>query len=200
MFGTFADFAYWDRKVDERIFLIEVSNGSGQVGASGYYPSYECYNMALDQGWHLAPTMNQDNHGGRWGNSNEARCVILAEDLTEENIYDAIFSRRAYATEDRNLEVMYTANGSLLGSIITNRPDNLNVRVEFNDPDAADRIVKVEVVVDSGKVAYEWNDANDLADGVVETVLAPNYRYYYIRITQADGDLAFTAPVWIEEK
>ena len=200
MFGTFADFAYWDKKVDERVFLIEVSNGSGQVGASGYYPSYECYNMALDQGWHLAPTMNQDNHGGRWGNSNEARCVILAEDLTEENIYDAILSRRGYATEDRNLEVMYTANGNLLGSILTERPDSLNIRVEFKDPDATDKIAKVEVVVDSGKVAYEWTNANDLADGVVEASLGTQYRYYYIRITQADGDLAFTAPVWIEER
>jgi len=200
MFGTFVDFAFWDKQIDDRIQLIEVSNGSGQVGASGYYPSYECYNMALDQGWHLAPTMNQDNHGGRWGNSNEARCVVLAEDLTEENVYDAIYNRRAYATEDRNLEVKYTVNDRLLGSIITEMPKELNVRVQFADPDAKDKVTKVEVVVDSGKVAYEWTNAADLADGMVETTLAPNYRYYYIRITQADGDLAFTAPVWVEAK
>lgn len=198
MFGTFVDFAFWDKKVDERVQLIEVSNGSGQVGASGYFPSYECYNMALDQGWHLAPAMNQDNHGGRWGNANEARGVILAEDLTEENIYDAIYNRRAYATEDRNLEVLYTVNDRWLGSIFTEMPETLNVRVQFNDPDAADSITKIEVVVDSGKVAYEWTDAADLAAGLVEASLEPNYRYYYIRITQADGDLAFTAPVWVE--
>ncbi len=198
MFGTFVDFAYWDKKIDERVQLIEVSNGSGQVGASGYYPSYEYYNMALDKGWHLAPTMNQDNHGGRWGNANEARCVVLAEDLTEETIYDAIYNRRAYATEDRNLEVYYTVNDRLLGSIITELPKELNVRVQFADPDATDEITKVEVVVNSGKTAYEWTDAADLADGVVTATLAPTYTYYYIRITQADGDLAFTAPVWVE--
>ena len=198
MFGTFVDFAFWDKKVDERVQLIEVSNGSGQVGASGYYPSYECYNMALDQGWHLAPTMNQDNHGGRWGNSNDARCVVLAEDLTEENVYDAIYNRRAYATEDRNLAVSYTVNDRLLGSIITEMPEELKVRVEFSDPDATDRVVKIEVVVDSGKTAYVWNDVDDFADGVVEATLTPEYRYYYIRITQADGNLAFTAPVWVE--
>ncbi|MBE5951908.1 MAG: hypothetical protein E7260_10010 [Lachnospiraceae bacterium] len=199
-FGDFAAFGYWDKEIDDRIQLIEVSNGSGQVGASGYYPSYESYNLALDKGWHLAPMMNQDNHGGRWGNSNEARGVILAEDLTEENIYDAIYNRRAYATEDRNLEILYTVNGRWLGSIFTEKPEELKVRVQFNDPDSVDRITKVEVIVDSGRVAYEWTDAADLADGLVETSLAPNYRYYYIRITQADGNLAFTAPVWVETK
>ncbi|MBQ5459582.1 MAG: peptidylprolyl isomerase, partial [Rhodocyclaceae bacterium] len=41
----------------------------GQIGAGGYYPSYEEYILALDKGWHVAPTNNQDNHKGRWGNA-----------------------------------------------------------------------------------------------------------------------------------
>lgn len=28
--------------------------------------------MALDKGWHVAPTNNQDNHKGKWGNANDA--------------------------------------------------------------------------------------------------------------------------------
>ena len=51
--------------------MVEVGNGEGQIGAGGYYPSYEYYIMALDKGWHVAPTNNQDNHKGKWGNAND---------------------------------------------------------------------------------------------------------------------------------
>ena len=47
--------------------MVEVGNGEGQIGAGGYYPSYEQYIMALDKGWHVAPTNNQDNHKGKLG-------------------------------------------------------------------------------------------------------------------------------------
>ena len=83
-FGTFADFSYWNALVDTRIQLVEVGNGEGQIGAGGYYPSYEYYTMALDKGWHVAPTNNQDNHKGKWGNANDARDVILTDNFTEE--------------------------------------------------------------------------------------------------------------------
>ena len=63
------------------MYMVEVGNGEGQIGAGGYYPSYEQYIMALDKGWHLAPTNNQDNHKGRWGNANDARDVILTEGI-----------------------------------------------------------------------------------------------------------------------
>lgn len=197
-FGTFADFAYWDEAVDERVHLVEVSNGSGMVGASGYYPSYEYYSMALDRGWHLAPTMNQDNHGGRWGDANDARNVVLAEDLSEESIYDAIRNYRVYATEDKNLELTYTVNGKLLGTQFKETPEQLELCVQFSDPDSSDRVVKAEVVVDSGKTAYVWDNTEELQTGTLSVTLEPDYRYYYIRVTQADGDLAFTAPVWVE--
>ena len=61
--------------------------------------------MALDKGWHLAPTNNQDNHKGRWGNANDARDVILTDNFTEKGIYEAIRALRMYATEDKNLEL-----------------------------------------------------------------------------------------------
>jgi len=200
-FGTFTDFAYWDALIDTRIQLVEVGNGEGQIGAGGYYPSYEYYTMALDKGWHVAPTNNQDNHKGKWGNANEARDVVITDDFSEEGIYDAIRAMRMYSTEDKNLEIGYTVNGKMLGSSFSNEeiPEELNINVTVYDPDSSDSISKVEVVVNSGKVAYTWDDPADLADGNLDVTLAPDYSYYYIRVTEGDGDLAVTAPVWVGE-
>ena len=197
-FGNFIDFGYWDAVVDTRMYMVEVGNGEGQIGAGGYYPSYEQYIMALDKGWHVAPTNNQDNHKGRWGNANDARDVILTDDFTEDGIYAALRARRMYATEDKNLELDYTVNGNMMGSII-DVPAKLNFEISFNDPDRTDSIAKVELVVNSGKVAYTWNSAADLAKGSVSVELAPEYTYYFVRVTEGDGDLAVTAPVWVGE-
>ena len=198
-FGTFGDFAFWDALIDTRMYLVEVGNGEGAIGAGGYYPSYEYYTMALDKGWHVAPTNNQDNHKGKWGNANDARDVVLTDDFSEEGLYAAIRALRVYATEDKNLEIHYQVNGLPLGSSISEVPEKLNLEVQVNDPDRSDSISKVEVVVNSGKTVYTWDDPAVLATGELTATLDPDYSYYFIRVTQGDGDLAVTAPVWVGE-
>ena len=198
-FGTFADFAYYDGLIDSRMYMVEVGNGEGAVHSGAYFPSYEYYTMALDKGWHLAPTNNQDNHKGKWGNANDARDVILTDNFSEAGIYNAIRQYRMYATEDKNLEISYTVNGLQMGSQIGTEeiPASLNIEVLVNDPDATDTIAKVEVIVNSGRVAYTWNNPTELASGELTATLEPTYSYYYIRVTEGDGDLAVTAPVWV---
>ncbi|MBR1758824.1 MAG: CehA/McbA family metallohydrolase [Lachnospiraceae bacterium] len=197
-FGTFTDFSYWDEETDDHMFLVEVGNGEGQIGAGGYYPSYEQYIVALDKGWHVAPTNNQDNHKGRWGNANDARDVILTDNFSEQGIYDAIRALRLYATEDKNLQITYTVNGEQMGTIFGDeKPEKLAIEVTLYDPDATDSATKVEVVADGGKVVYTWDDAAELAEGALSAELAPDDTYYFIRVTQKDGDLAVTSPVWV---
>ena len=195
-FGNFTDFSYWDEATDDHMFLVEVGNGEGQVGAGGYFPSYEEYFLALDKGWHLAPTNNQDNHKGRWGNANDARDVVLANDLSEEGIYDAIRNLRVYATEDKNLHISYTVNDEPMGTVFSEVPESLLVRVNTYDPDESDEIAKVEVLVDGGKTIQTWDEPYLLEDGDFAMYFDPAYTYYLIRVTQKDGDIAVTAPVW----
>ena len=197
-FGNFIDFGYYSPIIDSRMYLVEVGNGEGAIGAGGYYPSYDQYIMALDKGWHLAPTNNQDNHKGKWGNANDARDVVLTDNFSEEGIYEAIRNYRVYATEDKNLEIRYTLNDEMLGSVIPDA-ESANIRVSVYDPDGSDSISKVEVVVNSGAVAYTWDDPAELSTGELECSLSADYNYYFIRVTQGDGDIAVTAPVWIGE-
>ena len=195
-FGNFTDFSYWDEETDNHMFLVEVGNGEGQIGAGGYYPSYEEYFLALDKGWHVAPTNNQDNHKGRWGNANDARDVVFTDDFSEQGIYDAIRNLRVYATEDKNLHINYTVNDEPMGTIFSEVPESLLVRVNTYDPDESDEIAKVEVVVDGGKTIQTWDEPYLLESGDFAMYFDPAYTYYLIRVTQKDGDIAVTAPVW----
>ena len=195
-FGDFQDFAFYDPQVDQRITLIEVGNGEGAIGSSGYFPSYEYYTRALDKGWHVAPTNNQDNHKGNWGDSNTARSVVLASGLTEEGIYDAIRNYRVYATEDNDLSILYALNGNAMGSILS-KQDAVEITAQITDPtDTAD--MKVEVIVNGGLVIGTQTVTG--GSGTVTFHFDSNeYSYYYLRITQADQNIAVTAPVWTGE-
>ncbi len=195
-FGDFYDFAYYSKANDQQISLIEVGNGEGAIGSAGYFPSYEYYTRALDKGWHVAPANNQDNHKGRWGDANTGRTVVLADSLTEENIYDALRNMRVYATEDNDLHIYYTLNGLDMGSVCDEVPSEVNIKVKTSD------------VTDSGMMTLEVISNNGLSvaskqveesSAVTEFTLTPDKSYYYIKITQADGDIAVTAPIWIAD-
>ena len=192
-FGDFYDFANYSAANDARITLLEVGNGEGAVHQTGYFPSYSYYTRALDKGWHVAPTNNQDNHKGLWGDANTARTVILATELTETSLYDAMRNRCVYATEDNDLSIVYKLNGEIMGSILDTAPAQVNITARISDPTDAS-IGTVEVIVNGGLVA-----ASTVVTGnsqLVSFTLDNDYTYYYLRIVQPDTDTAVTAPVW----
>ena len=185
--GDFERFDHYSPEYDEAISLLEIAGEDGAVDC-------EYYHLALDKGWHVAPTNNQNNHNGQWGDASRARTVILAETLTEEALYDAMKNRRVYATQDSDLTVYYALNGAVMGSMIP-KSEEAEITVFLSDPtDAA--VGNVEVVADGGKVidsAYVGTPSQ-----VLELPVSGGYNYYYLRITQPDGDVAVTAPVWMD--
>lgn len=192
-FGDFADFGFYTAAADSVVNMVEVGNGEGPIRGSGYFPSYQYYTRALDKGWHLAPTNNQDNHKGKWYSSNDARTVIITDNNSRESIYDALRNRRVYASEDPDMTVDYSVNGNLMGSFLGN-VDKLDFKININDND---QIKKVSIIANGGVVveSKEFNSNNVNW----ELELNPQYTYYYVRVDQADKDIAVTAPVWVGE-
>lgn len=195
-FGDFQDFSYYSEENDALITMIEVGNGEGTIGSSGYFPSYEYYTRALDKGWHVAPTNNQDNHKGKWGDANTARTVMLSDTNDENAIYDAMRNYRIYATEDNDLSIYYTLDGNVMGSILEKDAvgDNVEIKADIKDPtDSA--IGRVEVIVNGGQSIRMENVSTN--EETVTFEIPSSYSYYYLKITEDDGDIAVTAPVWV---
>lgn len=195
-FGTFSDFAYMTASYDTKMVAVEVGNGDGAIGSGGYFPSYAEYTKALDKGWHVAPTNNQDNHKGHWGNANTGRTVIMTDTFSQEGLLQGLKNMSVYATEDKNLNISYTLNGQMMGSIISEVPtDALKFVVNIDDPDSTDSISRAEIVTNSGRIAASKAFSSNCADWEFE--LPSVQGYYYVRVTQADKNIAVTAPVWI---
>lgn len=154
----------------------------------------EYYDLALDKGWHVAPTNNQNNHNGQWGDASDARTVVLAKSLTEEALYAAMKDRRVYATQDSDLAIFYELNGTVMGSILP-KSEEAEITVFLSDP-TDEAIGNVEVVTDGGAVLV--SEYVETPSQVLELPASGGRSYYYLRITQPDGDVAVTAPVWMD--
>ena len=187
-YGDFEDYGHYSPEADAVMQLFEVAcEGTAD---------YEAYTRALDKGWHVAPTNNQNNHNGLWGSADSGRTVVYAEALTEEAFASALRNRRVYASEDQDLEIYYQLEGYLLGTMLHRRNvgDTVTLTARIADPTDGSGGT-VEVIVDGGQVA-----ASAPVSGEVVFTLPSSYRYYYLRLTQSDGDVAMTAPVWIEQR
>ena len=185
--GDFERFDHYSPQYDAVVSLLEVAGEDGVVDC-------EYYDLALDKGWHVAPTNNQNNHKGQWGDASEARTVVLAKSLTEEALYDAMKNRRVYATQDSDLAIYYELNGTVMGSIIP-KSESAAVTVFLSDP-TDEAIGNVEVVTDGGAVLV--SEYVETPSQVLELSASCGHSYYYLRITQPDGDVAVTAPVWMD--
>lgn len=185
--GDFERFDHYSPQYDAVVSLLEVAGEDGVVDC-------EYYDLALDKGWHVAPTNNQNNHNGQWGDASEARTVVLAKSLTEEALYAAMKDRRVYATQDSDLAIYYELNGTVMGSILP-KSEEAEITVFLSDP-TDEAIGNVEVVTDGGAVLV--SEYVETPSQVLELSASCGHSYYYLRITQPDGDVAVTAPVWMD--
>ena len=187
VYGDFKKFSGYTPQYDARVHLLE-------VGGEGGFTAYGAFTKALDAGWHLAPSNNQNNHNGNWGNENQARTVVLAQTLTEEAIYDAIRNYRVYATEDGDLRILYHLNNRIMGSEIA-QTETLTATILVEDG-SGDSIGRIEVITNGGQVAASTTLSD--SHGECSLNLAGDGSYYYLRVLRNEKIVAVTAPVWVE--
>ncbi len=156
------------------------------------------WNSLLGKGYHLGPTMDLDNHNSNtMGKSSQARTAVLAPSLSVGNVMQAMLNMRFYATEDYNLSVSYNINGMFpLGSIVT-QTVNPTINVSATDGNS-ESITQIRI--------YYGVPGSNAAPTILTTVAASSLTYthtfasgtyyYYAEITQADGQKAWTSPIW----
>jgi hypothetical protein len=206
------DTTAWLAAIDPRAELINLINGPSHSNGTHLppgAPSERELRRYLNLGLHVAPTADQDNHKQNWGDATDARTAVLAPALTKSALLTAMKQRRVYATEDRNLRLVYRLNGELLGSRITgqNVPAAgaaLPVTLAITDDDEPNASYVVDVFSDQmgGEDVAEIVRMQSVTGNGTHTISGVTYQggaqYVYLRVRQADGNRAWTAPVWLE--
>ena len=182
------------------------------------------YRIALLAGWRVAPSNNGDNHLGDyvWHHGfGPPTCTgiymptppLSGTALQRQSVLlDALRARRTFAAEDRDADVLMTADAGAsfapwwMGTACAAPPGgSITVRVQASDP--SDIISKVQLLCPDGTAAAEWiglsTNAFDQsvvfsdADLAALPTTAAGEICIYVKVTEADGHLLFGAPVWI---
>lgn len=155
----------------------------------------QAYIRALNAGWHIAPVGTDDTHVANWG-SGGAWTGVLVPSLTLRNVLWALGARHCYSTTDRNCVMSFTLNSQPMGTLIEEPVTEVSIVVEINDPDANDRIAEVELVCDGEVIEFTQPRALSCRWSPKPTPAAGPH-YYFVKVTQEDGQVLYSAPVWV---
>jgi hypothetical protein len=155
-------------------------------------------NKLLEAGYHVAFSSNQDNHCANWGASYTNRTGILVPNgtaLTQASFVEALKARRVFATMDKGSQVVLTANGHLMGERFANSGP---LAIEVNYASSAGKTVATVVVMEG--VPGRNGTVTQLSAASRTTVTpAPGEHFYYAKVTQTDGNVLWSAPVWVSQ-
>jgi hypothetical protein len=211
-FGTQAA---WIREMDQFARLIEVENGPALKDVKGARGTRmeAGYLKYLALGFHLAPTADQDNHYETWGTSTDARTAVITDALTKRKILEALRARHVYATEDKNLHLVFHVNSHLVGDRVAPPAVGSELTIDYLIADDDEPTADYEIEPFIGKIgsgeAQPVNPIQTLGTGLAgpaKTITGIKYeggpQYVFFKIIQMDEDgkpdFAWTAPVWFD--
>jgi hypothetical protein len=202
--GTFDNFRYSGNPNAKRMRLVETGN-AGAGNNTGFFYNY--YIMALDKGWRVSPTSNQDNHSLR---TNSHRTAVICKGLSRASIMEGLAARRVYSSDDPNLQLTFKYGSDWMGSSLAVPKGRYGFDVNVKDDED---IAKLELVTNGGRVVasqvfifkqtthlreFEWHPQVDFAS---------TRAYYFVKVTERDTNLedesnrgnqvALSAPIWL---
>jgi hypothetical protein len=188
---------------DEVMVLSEVLNTSAfsnnttesETGRSSFEGAF---NLMLERGFHVAPASNQDNHCANWGRSYTNRTGVLLPNgvsFSSANFLNALKARRVFATMDKNSQLILTANGRLMGERFQNSGA---LALTANFANSQGRTAST-VTIYEGVPGRNGTVTALATSATADVTPAIGQHFYYAKVTQDDGKILWSAPVWVEQ-
>ncbi|MCH9811606.1 DUF3604 domain-containing protein [bacterium] len=137
--------------------------------------------------------------------------AISSKDYSRDNLFSALYDRSCYATTGARIVVRFQIAGMPMGSEISTETKpgleyNRHIEIKIAGTDKIKEVIlyrnleKYKVFNDLG---VEHTLTVDDSDPISKVTLQspddrPDFVYYYLRITQEDGQTAFITPIWID--
>jgi hypothetical protein len=178
---------------------------------------------ALALGWRVGFTAGGDDHQGHWGSEHLFRSLgrpykqglmsVEAPEKTRDALFKAMYDRRVVATTGARMLLTYTLNGQPMGSelqlgsqagLVARR----TLSIAFHGTAPVDRIDIIRnnrvfhTTAGNGRMdlSVTVDDAEPM-DGLwmpPAPHCAHPFAFYYVRVVQTDGEVAWASPVWID--
>jgi len=129
------------------------------------------------------------DHGGGMG-----KACVFAPELSREAILDALRARHCFGTTAARIFLDVRVNGHLMGEKLTQpTPESVTVEINVECPAPIDR---VEVCRNNRFIYTKKPQAKAARLTFVDREPPRGRVYYYVRVIQTDGEIAWSSPVW----
>jgi hypothetical protein len=166
--------------------------------ADGYFSndsSKGFYDEALGRGWKIGASGGFDDHAGTWGTASDFRVAVLAKNLFRRDIFEAMLARRFYSTLDKNIALSFRFGENEMGSNIRSGTSGLRILASDGDGEIVSEVILFDKTHAKRRI---WHPDATVVD-ITDTVSAGNGDYYYVKVTQEDGDEAISSPIWVAD-
>jgi hypothetical protein len=197
----------WEIVPGPREWLVEICSIHG---SSEYYGAEACIYRpvkgafardALRRGYRLGIIGSGDTHDGHPGRRTVGAAVsgllgVYSPELTREAVWEAFRRRHVYATSGPkivlNLRVADAPMGSEVKWVGKKGPIPVALRALGSED------IEVIEIIRDGEMAYREKGEGVLAlSSWKDTEPSPGTHWYYARVVQKDGNMAWSSPVWV---
>ncbi len=186
------------------IYLMGATSNRAHQGDGSYVRE------ALAGGYKLGITAGGDNHWARGGKSfgtgitrdyPHGLQAVIATDLSRASLYEAMWQRHTYGTTGARIIIDFKVNDSLMGSEITagnGSPPLISYMVKGTAPVRVVEVWKYSKSKGYEAFNFEGGGTRD-AEGQFSDGGFNEDSFYFMKVVQEDGNLAWSSPVWVQK-
>jgi len=199
----------------ERLVEIQSMWGTSEYpGCPGWTKGSEKFVPAgsgqtlLGSGHHVAFVGGGDSHSGRpgrnwygtrWGpllRGREGLTAVLAPELNREAVFSALDRLHCYATSGPRILVDFRAGRQMIGDRIS-----ANANPAFTiDVGGTTELARIELLRDNYVITLREPKAMTWSGSIEDSHAPAGEHWYYVRVTQTDGERAWTTPIWVTRR
>jgi hypothetical protein len=198
-------FGIWDTR-SARFVEVYSSHGTSEFPGNdrplpGAYPKEDKYmQYGLAQGLRFGVIGASDNHDSKpgrtvWGHYPGGLSGFWAEELTRESVWAAMWNYHVYATSLDRIYMKFTIDNQIMGSdLVTTSAVSINAYIIGKTDNLSLEVIRDNqeihtVATENGLIELSLRDTPDSGD-----------HFYYLRVTQDNGERAWSTPIWIDAR
>jgi hypothetical protein len=197
----------WNVPPAPKEWLVEISSIHGTSeyfgGEAGIYRPVKgaFVRDALSRGYKLGIIGSGDTHNGHPGQGDKDAIVsgllgVYSPELTREAVWEAFRRRQVYATSGPKIILDFRAAGSPMGSEVKWKASRGPIPLVIKAV-GCDKISSVEIIRNGEKMFVEKVKDVSVQFLLEDPQLQPGTSWYYARVLQEDGNMAWSSPVWV---
>ena len=160
-----------------------------EAGAAGGFQEPGMIWNAWSKGYKIGVIASSDHFS-----THISYAMVYTPDTSREAIHDSIRLRRTYGATD-NIVLEFRVGSALMGAqIVADEPQRILVRARGTEKISAIHLVRDAAYiykVEPGKPEAEFE--------YLDVEAGPGDHWYYVRVEQRDGELAWSSPIWISQ-